>query len=82
MNFPFISAALCSASLLFFNAYLWLKFPPSKRLDDRTTTTILAVDIGQLGSMLCLTGGLANPFAVLLIALVWKTTRRVAVPVN
>jgi two-component system sensor histidine kinase RegB len=68
VNFPFVSAALCSASLLFFNAYLWLKFPPSKRLDDRTTTIILAVDIGQLGSMLCLTGGLTNPFAVLLIA--------------
>jgi len=68
VNFPFVSAALCSASLLFFNAYLWLKFPASKRLDEKTTTTILAVDIGQLGSMLCLTGGLTNPFAVMLIA--------------
>jgi two-component system sensor histidine kinase RegB len=68
IQFPFASAALCVALLLLFNAYLWLKYPPSKRLEEKTTTTILAVDIGQLGIMLCLTGGLANPFAVLLIA--------------
>jgi two-component system sensor histidine kinase RegB len=68
VDFPFLSAAFCSASLLFFNAYLWLKFPASKRLEEKTTTFILAVDIGQLGFMLCLTGGLSNPFAVLLIA--------------
>ena len=68
INFPFVSAALCAALLLVFNSYLLFKYPPSKRLEETATTTILAVDIGQLGIMLSLTGGLANPFAVLLIA--------------
>ena len=68
IGFPFPATAACVAMLLGFNAFLRLKFPPAKRLEERATTLILAVDIGQLGLMLFLTGGLANPFAVLLIA--------------
>ena len=61
-------ALLCAVALLAFNALLRLYFSPAKRLEEKATTLILAVDIGQLGVMLFLTGGLANPFAVLLIA--------------
>jgi two-component system sensor histidine kinase RegB len=68
MSFPFAPAALCALALLAFNLFLRLKFSPAKRLEERATTLILAFDIGQLGAMLFLTGGLANPFAVLLIA--------------
>ncbi len=68
IGFPSTSAALCVAVLLAFNAFLRLRFSPAKRLEEKATTLILAVDIGQLGIMLFLTGGLANPFAVLLIA--------------
>ena len=68
IGFAFVPATACALALLAFNAYLRLSFPPGKRLEEKTTTTILAVDIGQLGVMLYLTGGLANPFAVLLIA--------------
>jgi len=68
IGFPFGAAALCVALLLAFNLFLRLRFSPAKRLEETTTTFILAVDIGQLGVMLFLTGGLANPFAVLLIA--------------
>jgi two-component system sensor histidine kinase RegB len=68
IGFPFEAAAACAALLLAFNAFLRLRFSPAKRLEEKATTLILAFDIGQLGLMLFLTGGLANPFAVLLIA--------------
>ncbi len=68
IGFPMAAAALCVAMLLAFNLILRLKFSPATRLEEKATTLILAVDIGQLGVMLFLTGGLANPFAVLLIA--------------
>ena len=68
IGFPLNQAALCVAMLLAFNMFLRLRFAPAKRLEERPTTLILAFDIGQLGLMLHLTGGLANPFAVLLIA--------------
>ena len=68
IDFPTGPAVLCAGALLAFNALLWLYFSPAKRLEEKVTTLILAVDIGQLGVMLFLTGGLANPFAVLLIA--------------
>ena len=68
IEFPIGAAALCAGLLLAFNALLLLNFSPSKRLEEKATTLILAFDIGQLGVMLFLTGGLSNPFAVLLIA--------------
>ena len=66
--FPFGAAALSVALLLGFNAFLRLRFSPAKRLEEKTTTYILAVDIGQLAVLLYLTGGIANPFAMLLLA--------------
>jgi two-component system sensor histidine kinase RegB len=66
--FPFGAAALCVALLIAFNTFLRLKFSPATRLEEKATTYILAVDIGQLGVMLFLTGGVANPFAMLLLA--------------
>ncbi len=68
IDFPTGPAVLCAGALLAFNALLRLYCSPAKRLEENATTLILAVDIGQLGVMLFLTGGLANPFAVLLIA--------------
>ncbi len=66
--FPLGWAALCIALLLAFNAFLRLRFPPAKRLEEKATTYILAVDIAQLAVLLYLTGGIANPFAMLLLA--------------
>jgi two-component system sensor histidine kinase RegB len=68
LEFPFAASAICVALLIAFNGYLRFGLPQAKRLDERTTTYILAFDIGQLGVMLYLTGGLANPFAMLLLA--------------
>ena len=68
LTFPLAASAGCVALLIAFNLYLRFRYPPAKRLDETTTTYILAFDIGQLGLMLFLTGGLANPFAMLLLA--------------
>jgi two-component system sensor histidine kinase RegB len=42
--------------------------PASTRIDDREATVFLAFDIVQLAVLLYLTGGLTNPFALLLLA--------------
>jgi two-component system sensor histidine kinase RegB len=42
--------------------------PSSARIDDREATIFLAFDIVQLAVLLYLTGGLTNPFALLLMA--------------
>lgn len=68
IRFSFWLTGVCWGLLLAFNILLWLCISPTKRLHDKTATLILALDISQLGLMLFLTGGLANPFAMLLIA--------------
>ena len=50
------------------NLILKLRFPSSLRLRDPAAASLLAYDILQLAALLSLTGGLANPFAILLIA--------------
>ncbi|WP_375571633.1 ActS/PrrB/RegB family redox-sensitive histidine kinase [Ahrensia marina] len=50
------------------NLYLWWGYPRSTRISDRRAAFILAFDQVQLASLLYLTGGLGNPFAVLLLA--------------
>jgi two-component system sensor histidine kinase RegB len=42
--------------------------PASARIDDREATIFLAFDIVQLAVLLYLTGGLTNPFSLLLLA--------------
>lgn len=49
------------------NIALGLLYPPSTRLDAVRTTAILAYDVLQLAGLLYLTGGLENPFAILLL---------------
>ncbi|MEM6848836.1 MAG: ActS/PrrB/RegB family redox-sensitive histidine kinase [Pseudomonadota bacterium] len=56
--------ALSAAS----NVYLRLRFSHERRLSEDWTAGVMAFDIMQLGSQLALTGGLANPFALLIIA--------------
>jgi two-component system, sensor histidine kinase RegB len=42
-------------------------FPHSRRLSERQATLMLAFDVLQLGVLLYLTGGLDNPFALLIL---------------
>lgn len=50
------------------NLHLWWRYPRTTRISDRRAAFILAFDLMQLACLLYLTGGLANPFAVLLLA--------------
>ncbi len=43
-------------------------FPENKRLSERELTLMLVFDIAQLSALLFLTGGLHNPFALLILA--------------
>ncbi|MGF1650098.1 MAG: ActS/PrrB/RegB family redox-sensitive histidine kinase [Hyphomicrobiaceae bacterium] len=50
------------------NVYLRWRFPPAYRLNPLPTTLLFGYDLIQLGALLTLTGGLTNPFVVLIVA--------------
>lgn len=50
------------------NIALRIRFPLSHRLQAGAATALLAFDIIQLAALLYLTGGLQNPFSILLLA--------------
>jgi two-component system sensor histidine kinase RegB len=50
------------------NAILMLDRPQAGRLDNRAAGAVLAYDVMQLATLLYFTGGLQNPFAVLMVA--------------
>jgi two-component system sensor histidine kinase RegB len=49
------------------NVYLWFSFAARVRLDPDHATLLLGYDIVQLVGLLYLTGGLENPFSILLL---------------
>ncbi|SHJ04441.1 sensor histidine kinase RegB [Wenxinia saemankumensis] len=55
-------------SLTLVNLLLWFLWPATRRLTPREATITLLFDVLQLGALLSLTGGLNNPFALLLLA--------------
>ena len=50
------------------NLWLLLRFPMSHVLTDRQAIIFFSYDLLQLSALLFLTGGLANPFAVMILA--------------
>ncbi|MBS1302426.1 sensor histidine kinase RegB [Loktanella sp. SALINAS62] len=50
------------------NLITHIKYPQNKRLSESEASAMLAFDILQLGLLLYLTGGLNNPFALLILA--------------
>lgn len=50
------------------NLFSSFLYPDNKRLSERETTLILVFDILQLSLLLYLTGGLSNPFSLLIVA--------------
>ena len=68
---PLIPLTIC---LLFIAGSAWLnvvlrfRYSQSDRLEEKPAAAILGYDIIQLGALLYLTGGIENPFAVLLLA--------------
>ncbi len=62
--------ALCLALIAmsaWLNVFLRLRYKASYRLPDKSAMALLAYDILQLSALLYLTGGLQNPFSVLLV---------------
>ena len=64
---PLIGAAVAVAASVVLNLVLATANPPTRRLTDSQATLHLGYDLLQLGVLLYLTGGLANPFAVLML---------------
>ncbi|WP_420393748.1 ActS/PrrB/RegB family redox-sensitive histidine kinase [Acuticoccus sp.] len=50
------------------NVFLRVRFADNRRMPESWTAAVMAFDIAQLALQLGLTGGLTNPFALLLIA--------------
>ena len=65
---PLIACAVVVAIPAVANVVAAQVHPPAKRLTERDAMLWLLFDLAQLGLMLGLTGGLTNPFAVLLLA--------------
>ena len=78
VGLPLAVCLACVGISMLLNLWLRLRFPVSLRLDDGFATRVLAFDVAQLSVLLFLTGGLANPFAMLLLAPV--TTSAVSLP--
>src|SRR5262245_40751758 len=70
LNFPFplFEASIVVGASALLNVILSIAYPSSKRLSVREATAFLAYDITQLAVLLFLTGGIENPFALLLVA--------------
>ncbi|EYD74178.1 Sensor histidine kinase PrrB (RegB) [Rubellimicrobium mesophilum DSM 19309] len=62
------AASLAIGASVLVNLVAALTAPRTRRLTEREATLFLTFDILQLGLLLALTGGLNNPFAVLLLA--------------
>jgi two-component system sensor histidine kinase RegB len=62
----YCSIAILASAVL--NIVLSLRYPASHRLSNREATFYLAFDVAQLTALLYLTGGIANPFALMFLA--------------
>lgn len=65
--FPVVACFVLIAVSAALNLVLTWYFPANQRLDPLAVFVVLAFDIAQLAALLFLTGGLENPFSVLLI---------------
>lgn len=63
---PVLETGLLIVALAVVNLVLALRYPPTHRLQPGAALALLGFDLLQMGSLLFMTGGLANPFAALL----------------
>jgi len=66
-DFPAMLCGALIASSIWLNIFMTMRYPASYRPSDDAATMIFIYDIAQLGGLLYLTGGLQNPFSILLI---------------
>ncbi len=67
-DLPMGPCILVILASVWFNVIAMITMPPNARLSERTALLWLLFDMGQLGLLLGLTGGLSNPFSLLFIA--------------
>src|SRR5690606_8733055 len=70
LGFP-LPIGLCFALVAlsaWLNVFLKIRSPATRRLSERSAAIQLGYDLLQMGGLLYLTGGLGNPFALLLLA--------------
>jgi two-component system sensor histidine kinase RegB len=67
-EFPFGFCLGLIAASAWLNVYLTVRYPSRHRLSATFATVLLAYDIVQLVALLYLTGGVENPFVVLIVA--------------
>ena len=80
LEFPILTCfGLVAVSALLNLALRW-RFPVSTQLSERAATTVLAYDVIQLAGLLFLTGGVANPFAILFLAPVTIAATSLSLP--
>ncbi len=65
---PVFPCFLVIFASVWLNIGVALRYPSTKRLTEREALRYLAFDIIQLASLLWMTGGLKNPFAILFLA--------------
>src|SRR5581483_1861654 len=65
---PLAYCAAATAASIVLNGVWALRYPASHRLTNREATFSLAFDVVQLAVLLYLTGGIANPFALMFVA--------------
>jgi two-component system sensor histidine kinase RegB len=65
---PILYCGIAIAVSAALNVLLALRYPPTHRLTNREATFYLAFDVLQLAALLYLTGGIANPFALMFLA--------------
>ena len=68
LQIPVGPAVMIIGSSVIANLFSSFLYPENKRLSEREATVMLVFDIVQLSLLLYLTGGLANPFALLILA--------------
>ncbi|MBA2587589.1 MAG: ActS/PrrB/RegB family redox-sensitive histidine kinase [Alphaproteobacteria bacterium] len=67
-SLPILYCAIAIAVSGALNIALAVRYPPAHRLTNREATFYLAFDVLQLAALLYLTGGIANPFALMFLA--------------
>lgn len=66
-DLPLLACLLVIGLSALLNLVMQTRFPPSKRLKSFDAGLTLAYDLTQLTALLSLTGGLQNPFALLIV---------------
>jgi two-component system, sensor histidine kinase RegB len=62
---PLLVCCVLIACLAWINIFLTLRYPATHRLEPPATFALLGLDLLQICGLLFITGGLANPFSVL-----------------